>query len=46
MFIKIFMSKEITLWGGDVMIKDLIFQCESDKFKSTHLQLRVCWLLR
>jgi hypothetical protein len=29
--------KKITLWGGGAMVKDLVFQCEGEKFKSAHL---------
>jgi len=28
------LSKKITLWGGDAMVKDLTPQCEGEKFKS------------
>ncbi len=29
------LSKKITLWGGGVMVKDLISQYEGEEFKST-----------
>jgi hypothetical protein len=32
------LSKNITLWGGGAMIKNLISQCEGEEFKSPHLQ--------
>jgi len=40
------LSKNITLWGGGAMVKDLIPQFESDEFKSPHLQLKLPWLLK
>jgi len=40
------LSKKITLWGGGAMVKDLILQCEGEKFKSPHLQPRLPWLFR
>jgi hypothetical protein len=40
------LSKEITLWGGGVMVKDLTLQCGGDEFKSSHLQPRLPWLFR
>ncbi len=39
MFITNMLSKKITLWGDDVMVKDLTIQCESEKFKSPYLHL-------
>jgi hypothetical protein len=35
------LSKEITLWGGGAMLKNLITQCEGEGFKSPHLQPRL-----
>jgi len=46
MFITNILSKNITLWGGGAMVKDLISQCELEEFKSPHLQLKLPWLLR
>ncbi len=46
MFIKIFISKKIFLWGDGVMVKDSTSQCEGEEFKSTHLQPKLPWLLR
>jgi hypothetical protein len=40
------LSKKITLWGGGVMVKDLIPQCEDEEFKSPHLQPRLPWLFK
>jgi hypothetical protein len=45
MFIIICCPKKITLWGGDAMVKNLILQCGSEEFKSSHLQPRLPWLL-
>jgi hypothetical protein len=39
------LSKKITLWGGGAMVKDLTLQCGGEKFKSSHLQPRLHWLL-
>jgi len=41
MFITNMLSKIITLWGGDAMVKNLSPQCESEEFKSPHLQPRL-----
>jgi hypothetical protein len=38
------LSKKITLRGGGAMVKDLSLQCESEEFKSPHLQPRLPWL--
>jgi hypothetical protein len=40
------LSKKITLWGCEAMVKDLIPQCVDEEFKSPHWQLRLPWLLR
>jgi len=40
------LSKKTTLWGGGAMVKDLIFQCGGEEFKSPHLQPRLHWLFR
>jgi hypothetical protein len=40
------LSMKITLWGGDAMVKDLILQCGSEEFKSSHLQPKLPWLFR
>jgi hypothetical protein len=40
------LSKKITLWGDDVMVKDLTIQCGGEEFKFPHLQPRLPWLLR
>jgi hypothetical protein len=37
MFITNMLFKTITLWGGGAMVKDLIFQCGGEEFKSSHL---------
>jgi hypothetical protein len=37
---------KITLWGGGVMVNDIITQYGNEEFKSPHLQLRLPWLLR
>ncbi len=41
-----YVVKKITLWGGGAMVKDLTPQCGGEKFKSTHLQPRLPWLIR
>jgi len=41
-----YVVQKTTLWGGDAMVKDLTFQCESEEFKSPHLQPRLPRLLR
>ncbi len=46
MFIIIMLSKNITLWVGGAMVKDLIPECGGEKFKSSHLQHRLPWLFR
>ncbi len=46
MFITICCPKTITFWGGGVMVKDLIFQCGGEEFKSPYLQPKLPWLLR
>ncbi len=46
MFISVMLSKNITLWGGGVMVKDLTLQCGGEEFKSPHLQLKLPRLLR
>jgi hypothetical protein len=38
--------KKIILWGGGAIAKDLIPQYEGEEFKSSHLQIRLPWLLR
>jgi hypothetical protein len=38
--------KKIISWGGGALVKDLIFQCGGEEFKSPHLQPRLPWLLR
>jgi hypothetical protein len=40
------LSKNITLWGGGAMVKELTLQCGDEKFKSPHLQPRLPWPLR
>jgi hypothetical protein len=40
------LSMKITLWGGGAMVKNLTFQCGSEEFKSSHLQLRLPWLFK
>jgi hypothetical protein len=40
------LSKNLTLWGGDAMLKDLTPQCGGEEFKSPHLQPRLPWLFR
>jgi len=32
--------------GENTMVKDLIPQCENEKFKSPHLQPKLPWLLK
>jgi len=44
MFITIILSKNITLSGGGVMVKNLTPQCGGEKFKPSHLQPRLPWL--
>ncbi len=39
------LSKKITLWGGVIMVKDLIPQCGSEEFKSPHLQPRLTLII-
>ncbi len=46
MFITIMLSKNITLWGGGAMVKDLTLQNGGEEFKFSHLQPRLPWLLR
>jgi hypothetical protein len=46
MFILMMLSKNITLWGGGAMVKDLTPQRGGEKFKSPHLQPKLPWLLR
>ncbi len=41
MFITNMWSKRITFWGGGARVKDLIIQCEGEKFKFPHLQPRL-----
>jgi hypothetical protein len=41
-----YVVQKITLWGGIVMVKDLIPQCGSEEFKSPHLQSRLPWVLK
>jgi hypothetical protein len=41
-----YVFQKIMLWSGGVMVKDLILQCGSEEFKSSHLQPRLPWLLR
>jgi len=36
MFITICCPKNITLWGGGAMVKDLISKCGNEEFKSPH----------
>jgi hypothetical protein len=31
------LSKKITLWSGDAMVKNSIPQCENEEFKFPHL---------
>jgi hypothetical protein len=38
--------KKITLWGGGVMVKNLILSCGGEKFKSPRLQPRLSWFGR
>jgi len=40
------MFKNIILWVGGAMVKDLILQCEGEKLMSPHLQPRLPWLLK
>jgi hypothetical protein len=39
MFIKICYQKQITVWGGGAMVRDLTPQCGGEKFKSPHCNL-------
>jgi hypothetical protein len=41
-----YVVQKITLWSGDAMVKNLIFQCEGEEFKSPHLQPRLPWLFK
>jgi hypothetical protein len=34
-------SKQITLWNGGAMVKNLTLQCGGEEFKSSHLQPRL-----
>jgi len=40
MFITNILFKDITLWGGGSMVKNLTPQCGGEEFKSPHLQSR------
>ncbi len=40
------LSKTNHLMGGGAMVNDFISQCENEKFKSSHLQPRLPWLLK
>jgi hypothetical protein len=40
------LSKKITLWGDGAMVKNLIFQCGGEEFKSPHLQFKPPWLFK
>jgi len=40
------LSKKITFWGGGAMVKDLTLQCESEEFKSLHLQPKLPYLFK
>jgi hypothetical protein len=46
MLITNMLSKKTTLGGGGATVKNLIFQCGGEEFKSAHLQSRLLWLLR
>ncbi len=46
MFITNMLTKKITLWVSGAIVKDLIFQCGGEEFKTPHLQLRLPWIHR
>jgi hypothetical protein len=39
-------SRKITLWGGDVIVKDFTSQYGGEEFKSPCLQPKLLWLIR